>query len=231
MTAVRRNKRKKEHRSNSTKVAALTQLKAGRGLTQVSQETDIPPSTLKDWRRESMASGFWLGAAGDSGLARPAPRKMEPGTGILNRKITTAIKKKMKRKLDQNPFLAPRGLQKLIPELREVSRSNIRRVILQELGLPSRIAAKKPFLTEAQKGRHFDWALEHQRWTGRRWARVLWSDETHIELWEGFQQKGDGVRRSSSVLRYHPNFIIRTTKHPPKLMIWAAFGNGRLGKL
>ena len=55
MTAVRRNKRK-EHRSNSTKVAALTQLKAGRGLTQVSQETDIPPSTLKDWRRESMAS-------------------------------------------------------------------------------------------------------------------------------------------------------------------------------
>ena len=56
MNAVRRNKRKKEHRSNSTKVAAFTQLKAGLGLTQVSREMDIPPTTLKRWRRESMAS-------------------------------------------------------------------------------------------------------------------------------------------------------------------------------
>ena len=148
MVTVRHMKRKQEHRSNSTKVAALSLLKAGVSPTRVSKDMKIPKSTLKDWRRASMASGFWLGADGDSGIARPAPRKKEPGTGIGNRKITTAMKRKMKRKLERNPFLAPRGLQQLIPELRNVSRSNIRRVIRQELGLPSRIAAKKPHLTE-----------------------------------------------------------------------------------
>ena len=178
-----------------------------------------------------MASGFWLGADGDSGIARPAPRKKEPGTGIGNRKITTAMKRKMKRKLERNPFLAPIGLQQLIPELRNVSRSNIRRVIRQELGLPSRIAAKKPHLTEFQKEHRLDWSLDKLRWPGRRWARVLWSDETHIELWKGFQHKAARVRRSSSISRYHPNFVIRTLKHPPKLMIWAAFGNSKLGRL
>ena len=229
MVTVRRAKRKQEHRSNSTKVAALSLLKAGVSPTRISKDMKIPRQTLYDWKSASMASGSWMGAGGD--MARPAPRKKFPGTGTGNRKITTAIKRKMKRKLDRNPFLAPRGLQRLIPELRDISRSNIRRVIRQELGLPSRIAAKKPFLTEFQKERRLDWSLDKLRWTGRRWARVLWSDETHIELWKGFQHKAARVRRSSSISRYDPNFVIRTLKHPPKLMIWAAFGNSKLGRL
>ena len=231
MTTVKINKRKKKHRSNSTKVAALTLLKAGVLPTRVSKDMGIATSTLRDWRRALMASGFWLGAEGDNGIARPAPRRMEPGTGTGNCKITVAIKRKMKRKLDRNPFLAPRGLQQLIPKLREVSRSNICPVIRQELGLPSRIAAKKPFLTAFQKERRFDWALDKRRWTGKRWSQVLWTDETHIELWKGFQHKAARVRRSSSVSRYDPNFVVWTMKHPPKLMIWAAFENCRLGRL
>ena len=158
MVTVRRTKRKQEHRSNSTKVAALSLLKAGVSPKRISEDMKIPKQTLYDWKKASVASGNWMGADGD--MARPAPRKKEPGTGTGSRKITTVIKRKMKRKLERNPFLAPRGLQQLIPELRNVSRSNIRRVIRQELGLPSRIAAKKPHLTEFQKERHLDWSLD-----------------------------------------------------------------------
>ena len=96
--------------------------------------------------------------------------------------------------------------------------------------MPSRCAAKKPFLTAAKKLHRLDWAKKHEGWSRAKWSKVLWSDETHIELWQG-AQVSRRVCQPSSISQYHPNFIMRTVKHPPKLMILAAFGNGKLGDL
>ena len=91
-------KRKTEQWSNSTKVAALTLLKSCVRPIQVSRELSIPTRTLRDWRKASMASGNWNGGAGDNNnvVARPAPRKKDPGTRTGGRKITNSIKKKIK---------------------------------------------------------------------------------------------------------------------------------------
>ena len=59
---------------------------------------------------------------------------------------------------------------------------------------------------------------------------MLWSDETHIELWKGFQHNLQ-VRRSSSMSRYDLRFVRRSIKHLPKLMVWGAFGNGKIARL
>ena len=74
----------------------------------------------------------------------------------------------------------PRGLQHQIPELRKVSKETIRRCIMKDFGLPSRTAAVKPHLT--------DWAQKK-----RRWRKVLWSDQTHIELWKGFNTASESA--------------------------------------
>ena len=152
-------KHKTEQRSNSTKVAALTLLKSGVRPIQVSRELSIPTRTLRDWRKASMASGNWNGGAGDNNnvVARPSPRKEDPGTRTGSRKITDSIKKKIKRKLEASPFLTPRSLQLAIPKLCDVSLSCIRHVISGELGIASRLAAKKPFLTDAQKEHRLSW--------------------------------------------------------------------------
>ena len=86
-------KRKTEQRSNSTKVAALTLLKSGVRPIQVSRELSIPTRTLRDWRKASIASGNWNGGAGDNNnvVARPAPRKKEPGTGIGGCQVAAVI--------------------------------------------------------------------------------------------------------------------------------------------
>ena len=230
MRVKAKNKRSGEQRSNSTKVTALTKLKTGESTTEVSRQLGIPPKTLRNWRTDAMAAGTWdIEASGDKvGLARPAPRV--PGSGGHNRKITDRLRRRIKTHLDNDPFLTPGGLQRQIPELRKVNKSTIRKVIAKDLGLPSRIAAVKPHLTDAQKLRRLDWAQRRRAWSKRRWRKILWSDETHIELWKGFRH-GLRVRRSSSVSRYDPRFIRRSVKHPPKLMIWAGFGNGKLGRL
>ena len=221
--------RKNIQRSNSTKVSALNMLKSGVSPGDVSKDLQIPARTLRDWKKDAKEAGTWDGA-GDSGLARPAPRKSDPGSGGHNIKVTEAVQAKMKKKIEKDPFLTPCGLQQVIPELRNVSQRTIRDVISRKLKIPSRKAAKKPFLTEAQKERRLDWAKRHSGWSKAKWAKVLWSDETHIELWRGAQVSLQ-VRRPSSISRYHPSFVTRTVKHPPKLMIWASFGNGKLGEL
>ena len=164
-----------EKQFNSTKLVALNKMKFGSTPTSVSKEMQTPVLTLARWKKDSMdtSAGKWTDAAGDSALARPAKRKTDPGSGSNGRKVTENIKRKMKAKLKRNPWLTPCGLQQEIPELRDVSQSNIRRVISKELKIPSRRAAKKPFLTEAQKIRRLDWANKHRGWSRAKWAKVL----------------------------------------------------------
>ena len=233
MTKVTKTKRAAPQRSNSVKVTALTMLKRGDCPTDVSKLLQIPISTLGDWRRASKAAGTWeiAGPAGDNNnVARPAPRAKDPGSGGHNKVIDDRLKRRIRTHLEQDPFLTPTGLQSQIPELREVSKQVISRCIAKDLGIPSRKAAVKPHLTSSQRIRRLDWASRRRRWTQRKWRKILWSDETHIELWRGFRH-GLRVRRSSSISRYDPRFINRSVKFPPKIMIWASIGNGKVGRL
>ena len=86
-------KHKTEQRSNSTKVAALTLLKSGVRPIQVSRELSILTRTLMDWRKASMASVNWNGGAGvnNNVVAKPAPRKKEPWTGIWGCQVAAVI--------------------------------------------------------------------------------------------------------------------------------------------
>ena len=228
-------KRAAPQRTNSVKVTALSMLKKGDPPGDVSRQLQIPTSTLRDWRRASQAAGTWdiAGPAGDNNVnnnvARPAPRAKDPGSGGHNRKIGDRLKRRIKEHLDQDPFLTPHGLQRQIPELKTISKETIRRCIADEIGIPSRKAAVKPHLTSSQRIRRLDWAQRRRKWTQRRWRKILWSDETHIEMWRGFRH-GLRVRRSSSISRYDPRFIRRSVKFPPKIMIWAAIGNGKVGR-
>ena len=225
-----RKKRERPQRSDSTKVLALTMVKSEDKTRKVSEQLNIPMRTLQQWKKDSKKSRDSLGVDEDNGLARPAPCKAEPGTGTKNRKMTEELKKKVLEELEKDPFLTPYGLQKLIPGLCSISHATIRRVIQKELNIPSRLAAKKPFLTEFQKTRRLSCANRHRCWSRAKWAKVLWSDETHVEQWQGSQQS-KRVRHSSSMSRYDTKFVLQTIKFPPKLMIWGSFGNSRLGNL
>ena len=116
-------KRAAPQRSNSVRVTALTMLKKGDCQIDVSRQLNIPTRTLRDWKNASIAAGNWdiARAAGDNNnVARPAPRSKDPGSGGHNRKIGDSLKRRIKEHLDQDPFLTPHGLQRQIPELREV---------------------------------------------------------------------------------------------------------------
>ena len=125
------------HRSNSTKVAALTMLKNGVKSKTIQESLRIPKSTFFDWVKQARESGT-MTAAGDGAMARPAPHKAGQGRPT---KVTDVTKAEMRRKLERNPFLTSAELCACIPALANVSPRTVRRICLKDLKLPIRVSS------------------------------------------------------------------------------------------
>ena len=217
----------KLHRSNSVKTAALTLMKSGQSAYKVSKDLNISKSTLSDWKKAAIACGNWVpGPSGD--VTHAAPRK--PGSGYHRRKISDSLLVKIDKVTDNDPFLTSGAIKQKIPGLADVASRTIRDALVKDLKKRSRKAAIKPLLSDVHLDSRVDWAFTRRNWTKRKWSTVLWSDETHMEQWSTHRHAAR-VRRHATVSRYHRNFIRRSVKHPPKIMIWGCFGNGKLGRL
>ncbi|KAG0975214.1 hypothetical protein G6F57_023671 [Rhizopus arrhizus] len=55
--------------------------------------------------------------------------------------------------------------------------------VLHAVEIYAEIKKKKPLLTEKHKRARLAWAKKHQYWTVHDWRRVIFSDETKINIW------------------------------------------------
>src|ERR1700742_1441640 len=72
-----------------------------------------------------------------------------------------------------------KSLQDTFPE--PVSAQTVRRG-LKKIGLKAVVKAKRPFLSKCHMKERMDFALSHQYWTVEDWKRVIWSDETKVNI-------------------------------------------------
>jgi transposase len=125
------------------------------------------------------------------------------------------------------------GIQKLLAEGpgASVSARTVRRV-LGRAGLKARVKRKKPLLRKRHRQARLAFARKHQHWTVEDWKRVVWSDETKINLY-GSDGKQYCWRADGEPLRGH--HVTPTVKHGGgSLMIWgcmAADGPGYMCKI
>lgn len=54
------------------------------------------------------------------------------------------------------------------------------RTALESRGFHRRIAMRKPPISETNRQRRLNWAIEHKDWTQEQWYNILWTDETWI---------------------------------------------------
>ena len=121
--------------------------------------------------------------------------------------------------IDENPRLTCHQLKLQLPKtLANVGPRTIRRIISEELDIPSRVPPKKPFVTAAMIQERLAWARGHLKWTKKRWGGFLFSDETlfHTKPTTG----GRRVRRPRHVNRFDPKYTNHTVKHPAHLLFW-----------
>lgn len=100
---------------------------------------------------------------------------------------------------------------------------------LKEACLVGRVAAKKPLLSQRNQKDRLDFARRHRHWTTEDWGRVLWSDETSVELFD--TRRRVYVRRRQGE-RYNQECLVPTVKFGGgKLMVWGCFSRAGVGEL
>ena len=125
--------------------------------------------------------------------------------------------------------------EELVNDLKAVGTTVMKRTISNTLhreGLKSCCACKVPLLKKAHIQVHLKFAKEHLDDPEEAWEKVMWSDETKIELF--------GINSTRRVWRkrnaeYNPKNTIPTVKHGGgNLMLWVCFsakGTGRLHRI
>jgi transposase len=109
-----------------------------------------------------------------------------------------------------------------------VSQSTIRNT-LHELGMNSRIAAKKPFISLENQAKRLAFARKHQKMTADDWRHVLWTDESSFETGKNSQKVR--VWRFPSE-RFDSSCLVPSFKSGREtVMVWGCFMRGKRGPL
>ncbi|KAG1059119.1 hypothetical protein G6F42_028428 [Rhizopus arrhizus] len=55
--------------------------------------------------------------------------------------------------------------------------------VLKSMGFHSRIKQRKPMISHTNMEKRYRWAKKYQYWTVGDWKRVVFSDETKVNVW------------------------------------------------
>lgn len=191
------------------------------------RQEHVPIKTISQRSGRSKPTVMRILAAA-SGLP-PNTVPMHKYGGGRRKKTSNTTDTLLKRELYKNPRLTASELKAMHPDLLgDVSVRTIQHRLQIDLGLPSRIAAKKPLLTEHMKKQRLAFARMYAHWTAEQWRTVMFSDESKFQV---FRVGTSTVRRPSSSNRYEQRYTVPTVKHPQSVMVWGAFSgkNGRAG--
>lgn len=150
--------------------------------------------------------------------------------GNCGRKSIMSAREKRRLRLQclKNPTNTARELKTLLGgHWLNISDRSTRRY-LQHLNFFSFRPSKSPSLNNAQKSRRYRWALAHRNWTVEDWSRVIFSDETYIDM-PGYN-KPSFVRREKG----RKISLCHTVQHRPfkkRIMIWGAVCSTGVGPI
>ena len=144
-------------------------------------------------------------------------------------KVSPRAARKLARDAQENPRKTSRDLQAdLAAAGTKVHRTTVRRV-LNNAGLYGRVARKKPLLKKKHREARLQFAKSHVDKPAAYWEKVLWSDETKIELFGQNEQRY--VWRKPNTAFQEKN-LVPTVKHGGgSIMVWGCFASSGTGNL
>ncbi len=133
---------------------------------------------------------------------------------------------KLVKIVSKNPMISSTEISK---ELHTDVSARVIRNTLNSNGIHSRVAAKKPFLSNSHKKARLDWALKNVSNTQEEWEQIIWSDESRFRL-HGSDKTQLVWRKSGERLK--ESCIKKTVKFGGgSLMVWGCISGKGIGKL
>lgn len=202
--------------SNDLKTKIVHHHGLGEGYRKLSQRFKLSVSTVRNILRK------WK----TTGSVQVKARSGRP------RKISDRQKRRMVRTVRVNPQTSTKDLQHhLAADGVTVHRSTIRRTLHKEM-LYARVMQRKPFLRPQHKQSRLRYAKAHLDKPASFWNKVLWTDETKIELFG--HNKGRYAWRKKNTA-FQEKHLLPTVKYGGgSIMLWgcvASAGTGNLVKV
>lgn len=136
------------------------------------------------------------------------------------RPITTQKEDRMLARAHmQNPNLTSTDGVSMIKRLsnKDISRWTVNRRLIRA-GLFARRPAKKPLMVARHRKLRLEFAKKYANWTSKDWARVIFIDETKVNL---FYPDGNHMIRRPIGKRYHLKYLRPTVKFGGgSIMLW-----------
>jgi hypothetical protein len=101
--------------------------------------------------------------------------KRRPGGHI---KVSAIMKDRLRRHVLRHPFKRAKQLRRDVIRWWKISVRTNQHVLQKELGLPSRVAAKKPLLTIPMVKKPLRFRKKYEKWTEEDRSDVMFSDES-----------------------------------------------------
>lgn len=158
------------------------------------------------------------------GYADKVPRKRRA-------RKTTAVEDRLIHRISAaDPLLTSKQIQHMVQEHHNInlSKRSIRRR-LNEFGLRGCVSRKVPYLSAKNRQKRLQFARKHLHKSTQWWRRILWSDETKINV---FGSDGKMYVRRPPRREYDPKYTRKTVKHGGgHIMIWACMSGLGVGPL
>ena len=199
--------------SKQVRDKVLEKHQSGLGYKKISQTLNIPRSTVKSIIKK------WK----EYGTTATLPREGRPP------KLSDQVRRALVREATKRPMVTLKELERSTAEMGETVHGTTITRTLHKAGLYGRVARRKPLLKKTHIKSRLDFAKRHVGDTANMWKKVLWSDETKIELF-GLSAKRYVWRKANTA--HHPENTIPTVKHGGgSIMLWGCFSSAGTGKL
>lgn len=187
--------------------------KGGQGYKKIAKQLCIPVSTVKAFIQRYKRHGH----------AGVLPRSGRPS------KMSAKAVRKVVREVKNNPRMSAKDLQRSLENSGvKVHVSTVKRT-LNKHDLYGRKARRKPLLTPRHKKARLAYAKEHIDKNAAFWDKIMWSDETKVELFGHNQQRY--VWRTKNTAHDEKN-VVPTVKHGGgSLMFWGCMSSAGTGSL
>ncbi|KAG2466897.1 TCB1 transposase, partial [Polypterus senegalus] len=190
--------------------------KSGEGYRKMSAALKVPMSTvasiIRKWKKFE--------------TTRTLPRAGRPS------KLSDQGRRALVREVTKNPKVTLSELQRSSVKRGESSRRTTISAAIHQLGLYGRVARRKPLLHKRHMAAHLEFAKRHLKDSQTMRNKILWSDETKIELF-GVNARRHICRKPGTT--HHQANTIPTVKHGGgSIKLWGYFsaaGTGRLVRI
>ncbi|KAG2460371.1 TCB1 transposase, partial [Polypterus senegalus] len=190
--------------------------KSGEGNRKISVALKVPMSTvasiIRKWKKFD--------------TTRTLPKAGRPS------KLSDWGRRALVREVTKNPMVTLSELQRSSVEKGDPYRRTTISAAIHQSGLYGRVARRKPLLSKRHMAARLEFAKSHLKDSQTMRNKILWSDETKIELF-GVNARRHVWRKPGTA--HHQVNTIPTVKHGGgSIMLWGCFsvaGTGRLVRI